>query len=497
MTTDNSDMEIIDEAFTHLVPSSKEEIQNDMDEAKNKLGKKINKDIKKIINKYEKIKLDKEELRIQYDKDICSKLIKLKNDFIPLFRIYNILTNENITYILKNHFILKKDGENDEDNSIDSKVPVIIINLCLLYDNNKYYLNLVKGILELMDSSLEQSYINQNIPHKFLDPKTGKSHYEKNIQIFVEALERIIKDINRVLEEHESNKIRFQDKLIQADNKDELNKMSEDKFKFILKKANLKYDDTFINIYKSSNNDGEIISRIKSLSKEDKEKYFELEGYIEEYLDMNSIKIENKELNNKINIITKTMNEQKTIISTQEEKIKSLEENIKSLEGKNVSQENIIKSLKEKNDSQQELIDQMNTKIEFTEGVVKALLTRKVINHCMNKFIEKYKDQITILYKKDDNDSFYIKVIKDINDVSVKESQELIDSLFETKDNCNDLVHFKGIKKPSFIDDIWDVVINFIDFDGKKKENFDKLFTQEIRKDFKFDQEDKKIKNKI
>ena len=115
----------------------------------------------------------------------------------------------------------------------------------------------------------------------------------------------------------------------------------------------------------------------------------------------------------------------------------------------------------------------------------------------MNKFIEKYKDQITILYKKDDNDSFYIKVIKDINDVSVKESQELIDSLFETKDNCNDLVHFKGIKKPSFIDDIWDVVINFIDFDGKKKENFDKLFTQEIRKDFKFDQEDKKIKNKI
>ena len=49
----------------------------------------------------------------------------------------------------------------------------------------------------------------------------------------METLERIITDINNVLEEHESNKIRFQEKSIQADNKNELNKIPEDKFKFI------------------------------------------------------------------------------------------------------------------------------------------------------------------------------------------------------------------------------------------------------------------------
>ena len=63
--------------------------------------------------------------------------------------------------------------------------------------------------------------------------KPRKSYYEKNIKIFVETLERIIKDINNVFEEHESNKIRFQEKSIQADNKNELNKIPEDKFKFI------------------------------------------------------------------------------------------------------------------------------------------------------------------------------------------------------------------------------------------------------------------------
>ena len=355
-----TDMEIIDEALMHLVPSSKEEILKDIDEARNrnKGNEKLNIYTQKILDKYEKIKLDDEKDRIQYDKDICILLKNSKIDFIPLFQIYNILTRANITYILKNHFIIKHDGENAKDNLKHSKTPVISINLCLLYDENKYYSNLVKGILKLMKSSLEASYISQKISFNFFDDEIGRSYYENNIYLFVEALEKIIKDINRVLEEHESNNNRYKDDLIQVDIRSEFNKIPENKFKFILRKAKLRYDDIIISIYKTSNNDDEIFSKIKSLYKEEKEKYFELKGYFEEYLDIKSIKIEHKEMKNEINKLKKIMNEQG-------KKIKALAERINSLEQKVF---------------QKELIDKMKTKINSIEGVVKVLRMKNVIN---------------------------------------------------------------------------------------------------------------------
>ena len=126
------------------------------------------------------------------------------------------------------------------------------------------------------------------------------------------------------------------------------------------------------------------------------------------------------------------------------------------------------------------------------QKIVYSSLSRKVIKHCMNKILIKYKDSINIL-KNEKNDSFKIKFKKDINKVPIKEANELIDSLYEKKDTCNNCVHFQGIKKPKFIDDVWDIVINFIELNEKEKENFNKIFTNDIKDSFEFSQKDEPV----
>ena len=130
----NSEAEIIEEALTHLVPSSLEEIKDDIKAAKKR--KKINNNTKYMINKYENQKLDNEKTRFNYDRDICLKLKNLKHDFIPLFQIYNILTDKKKSYKLKNCFIIKKNGDSTKmNNEIDEyfEEPVIVLKMCLLY----------------------------------------------------------------------------------------------------------------------------------------------------------------------------------------------------------------------------------------------------------------------------------------------------------------------------------------------------------------------------
>ena len=87
----------------------------------------------------------------------------------------------------------------------------------------------------------------------------------------------------------------------------------------------------------------------------------------------------------------------------------------------------------------------------------------------------------------------YISVKKDINGVSSKDCQALIDLLFERKDECNDCVHFNEIEKPSFVGDIWETVINFIRLTQEQKDIFNKIITDDIKKSFKFSQKDIKI----
>ena len=72
------------------------------------------------------------------------------------------------------------------------------------------------------------------------------------------------------------------------------------------------------------------------------------------------------------------------------------------------------------------------------EFILNALISRKVIKHCIIKILNKYKNSLEIVkIVKDKNgkkiESSYIKVKKNINDVSIENSQKLIDLLYEKK----------------------------------------------------------------
>ena len=132
------------------------------------------------------------------------------------------------------------------------------------------------------------------------------------------------------------------------------------------------------------------------------------------------------------------------------------------------------------------------------EIILNALISRKVINHSINKFLSKYKDSLKKTKKQIKKDGKiieipYIEVIKDINGVPSKDCQNLIDLLFLKKDDCNDCVHFNEIDKPSFVGDIWETVINFLKLTEKEKDIFNKIITDDIKKSFKFSQKDIRI----
>ena len=121
------------------------------------------------------------------------------------------------------------------------------------------------------------------------------------------------------------------------------------------------------------------------------------------------------------------------------------------------------------------------------EVILNSLISRKVIKHCINQIINKYKSSIKMIKKTkteangEINEFFYIQVINNINSVSVKQSQDLIDLLYEKKDIYNNCVHFDGKEKPFFIDDVWNTVINFLELTEENKAIFNKIITKDIK----------------
>ena len=149
----------------------------------------------------------------------------MKQDFIPLFQIYNILTDKEKAYRLKNFFIIKKNGESSNlKDEIDEYLeePVIELKMCLLYDYDKYYFKFVKGILNLMDSNLEDSYKRQYSLTQYIDNKNGKNKYDAEKLAFKNYCIAILQDINRILNGCELNKENYLEKESQQMKKNSL-----------------------------------------------------------------------------------------------------------------------------------------------------------------------------------------------------------------------------------------------------------------------------------
>ena len=217
-TASDNDIEVINNALDHLEPSDKEEIEKDLKEA-NHLQKK-NKSITNFLRTHDikKINLDIEENRKQYDKDIFLTLRKIKGDFVPLLKIYNILTDPKKCYMLKKYFVLKRNGEdeiNNKEETQESNKPVITINLKPIYDDSQYYSNVVKGMMNFICSNFEYSklklYFDLNIF------KENYGYYKNNSDAFKNSLLTFVGQIKENLDLYEKDKERFEEKSSQTE----------------------------------------------------------------------------------------------------------------------------------------------------------------------------------------------------------------------------------------------------------------------------------------
>ena len=478
MKKDNeiNDIKVIDEFLKYLEPSSKEEILEDLAKAegrneKNKKGKKDRKN-KGNINLFDflkkhsknKIKLESKEERIAFDKDICMILMSFREDFIPLLKIYNFLANQGQCDVLKKHYFLKgnveEESTNDEINEIPDEV-VITINVETIDNDKVYYSNIVKGVLNMMNANFDKTFMEHHFKSEFLLEINRYKYYQNDSDELKKSLAYVIEDINRILDKDKLEK----NKLMGT-------KIQKDAFESILNKAFLEdaEEDLLMKIYARSKSNGNIISEIQGLKGK---KYKGIIAYINEYL-------ENNELKNLIN--TQNVKIEKLKKDNQEQNVQ-----IEKLKKDNQEQNAQIQKLNDQKKTQDENINKLSSKVGYLEVILNALISRKVINHSINKFISKYKDSLvkTLKTKKKDGKMItinYISVKNDINGVSSKDCQALIDVLFERKDECNDCVHFNEIEKPSFVGDIWETVINFIHLTQEQKDIFNKIITDDIKK---------------
>ena len=438
-TASDNDIEVINNALDHLEPSDKEEIEKDLKEA-NHLQKK-NKSITNFLRTHDikKINLDIEENRKQYDKDIFLTLKKIKGDFVPLLKIYNILTDPKKCYMLKKYFVLKRNGEdeiNNKEETQESNKPVITINLKPIYDDSQYYSNVVKGMMNFICSNFEYSklklYFDLNIF------KENYGYYKNNSDAFKNSLLTFVGQIKENLDLYEKDKERFKENASQTE-KIEEKKIAEKDFNDILVKADFAEDQTLLKIYEEAPGNQEIISRINKLSMK---KYSKIIIYMNEYTRYCA----------QINSLSAQVNEQKKDIVNlnkdkidKDSKINNLNKDIENLKNDKIDKEAQINNLNTQVDNlnkdkiakdkkiraQEDKISNLQKKVDYMEVILNSLISRKVIKHCINQIINKYKSSIKMIKKTkteangEINEFFYIQVINNINSVSVKQSQDL------------------------------------------------------------------------
>ena len=485
MKKDNeiNDIKVIDEFLKYLEPSSKEEILEDLAKAegRNEKNKKEKRDRKNkgninlvnFLKKHStnKIKLESKEERIAFDKDICMILMSFRKDFIPLLKIYNFLANQGQCDVLKKHYFLKgnveEESTNDEINEIPDEV-VITINVETIDNDKVYYSNIVKGVLNMMNANFDKTFMEHHFKSEFLLEINRYKYYQSDSDELKKSLAYVIEDINRILDKDKLEK----NKLMGT-------KIQKDAFESILNKAFLEdaEEDLLMKIYGKSKSNDKIISEIQGLKGK---KYKGIIAYINEYLEIN-------ELKNLINTQNVKIQEQNVQIEKLKKDNQEQNAQIQKLNDQKKTQDAQIEKLNDQKKTQDENINKLSSKVGYLELILNALISRKVINHSINKFISKYKDSLVKTFKTKKKDGKmitinYISVKNDINGVSSKDCQALIDLLFERKDECNDCVHFNEVEKPSFVGDIWETVINFIHLTQEQKDIFNKIITDDIKK---------------
>jgi len=276
-----------------------------------------------------------------------------------------------------------------------------------------------------------------------------------------------------------------------------INKIPENKYKLYVVQCKLHKNAEILKIYNDSVTDEEIALKIDSLIENNKDdnnlKLTLLKINFENYLRNKATEKKFEQLVNFQEEISKDKAEK--YFTTKMLQDYEIEKEKQKIEIRNLKEENtVMKSEINKLNNKVKILDK---KVNFMEPVIISLICRKVINFCMLKILEKYKNKIKVTVEYDDKGKKVYKItfIDKVNEISIKESNNLIDILFGKKDEYNVDSHLVGKVVPDFYNNIWNVVKKRFNLKKNELIAFDSIFDDKIRSEFDFGAEDISINN--
>lgn len=526
-----SDEKLIQSIAELLGTPDKKELQQDIED-----GLKSNsttKFAKEFINKYSKSKLNESTCQEMLNK-IISKLINLREDFIPLMKIYKITKDEEKSKILKNHFVLQdKKLTKIENGSTDSEeLPYLKfgVNLSCTYSKDSYYHKFIKGILLYIKLNFKEKYLNEFISQGYYADIDKSKFYIDNDSDMCYLINRMLNDIYRILcEQSDTDLNENKNKIIP--------KIMKNKYQLLRIKAHLQKNVEILDIYEQCKNNDEILKALDNLLsknendhelqvnivdfKEKIENYLksekkdiEFEKYISKqneelfltqkqinnYKDQFNQKFDNIEKKyNNLNIKYNDLNKQNNDLNIKCDNLTN-QNNVLNTLYNNLSQENNDLKAKYNNLSQEKndlntkynnlntQVTELKEKVEFMEPIVFSLICRKVLNYSIIKILEKYKKNIKVTLKRNSNNeiSYDIRFCSPVNNIDIVTLNLWMNNLFFRKDGFNSNSHLVNKDLPSFIPNIWEKVKASLNLDSAGAAIFDSLISEDIKSGFNF-----------
>ena len=289
-------------------------------------------------------------------------------------------------------------------------------------------------------------------------------------------------DMKRVISEESNQKVSLQ--------KENNSKINNYKYKIFCIRAHVHKMQEVLDIYDKCKDNVEIINEIEKLYNEKNEvpELLTLKDYIEEFISDEESKISIKNLeksvalkDTQLYLCSKEIQELKNNSEKQSTKIKELE---RKVEEKSTE----IQELKNNSEKQSAKINELNKKIDFIEPIVISLISRKVINYCICKILDKYKKKIsiTLSYNERKEPKYKISFLENVKEVNIHDANKLLDTLFDKKQFYNEDSHLVGKELPSFIIDVWELAKKNFNFKKTESLAFDRIISEDIKSGFNF-----------
>ena len=534
-----------------------DELKKDFDNAQKKDNK--SKIINSFIKKYPNSNIDSETGgKILYDIiSILISMKSDFLPLIKIYLTADDKANAKVLkkhFILEDKKLIKV--ENGDSSTYQIKFGV---NLSCVDDNNIYYHKFIKGILQYLQSAFKEKYLYQYINKNYFTNLDKSSFYIENpIEYSLNKMLRdinrvLLEDSEKNVDKNVGNKMTFsklRDLQIISGLHARQYKEISDKIKAIYEKStnneqieadvnelisNISNEDIsnkllafyiYIEEYIEKEKEKENLIELKNMIKKDKATIYYNGEYINELKEsykrlekeQDNLKTQLQKVSNKVEFLSKgyenmkvqkqtlskeyeNMKIQIQTLSKENENIKKENENMKiqiqTLSKENENMKVQIQTLLLENENQNIKIKKLEEKVDFMESIILAIICRKAINYCVIKILENYKKKIKVTVETLPNNDFtyHIAFIASVNSISKDTLNSLMDDLFSKKDIYNKDSHLINKDVPTFIENLWDKIVQHLKLSQIEKNAFDAIITNEMRDGFNFGDEDKSVKN--